>query len=113
MPLLYVCVSVQLQGSKGIAGVMYEQEEENGMMDEEETIEESGADENQTLWSPGNHPEMTLNHFLQPMTNKNDIRDVGSTADFSDFAVFLCFFFDSFLFFFDAVVPSWCSALVP
>ena len=35
---------------------------------------------------------------------KNDIRDVGSTADFSDFAVFLCFFFDSFLFFFDAVV---------
>ena len=34
---------------------------------------------------------------------KNDIRDVGSTAEFadlSDFAVFLCFFFDFLILFF-------------
>ena len=43
---------------------------ENGMMDEEEIIEESGSDENQTLRSSGNHPVMTLSRFLQAMPYK-------------------------------------------
>ena len=41
------------------------------------------------------HTLIALEQENPEKTQKNDIRDVGITADFSDFAVFLWFLFDS------------------